>query len=70
MTTCSAGAKPSLQEWLDALNGPIDGVIELLTSRTERAIRLRQSNPFAGLLSISERNAIIRRFYDNEQKTA
>src|SRR5437773_763644 len=50
MMTCSAGSRPALREWLDALDGPLEGVIALLTSPDERATRLRQSNPFAGVL--------------------
>jgi hypothetical protein len=62
MTTCSPNAHQALQEWRTALEGPIDGVITLLTSQDERATRLRQSNPFAGILSQQERIAILRRF--------
>jgi hypothetical protein len=33
------------------LDGPVDGVVTLLTSPDERATRLRQSKPFTGVLS-------------------
>jgi hypothetical protein len=59
---CAPGVRPALEEWQSALNGPINGVIALLTERSERATRLRQSNPFAGVLSSQERNAVLRRF--------
>src|SRR5262245_25002538 len=62
MTTVSPRTLPVLQEWITALDGPIDGVIALLTGEDERAIRLRQSNPFAGALSEEERNAILKQF--------
>src|SRR5438552_5653680 len=55
MTTCSPRAASTLQEWLVALDGPLEAVIALLTSTDEHATRLRQSNPFAGVLSQQER---------------
>jgi hypothetical protein len=58
--------RPALQEWSAALDGPIQGVISLLTDRDERSVRLRQSNPFAGVLSSAERNAIIRQFHSHD----
>src|ERR1700720_3281136 len=65
LQTASARSAPALQEWMAVLNGPVEGVLDLLTARDERATRLRQSNPFAGALSSQERNAIIRRFHDS-----
>jgi hypothetical protein len=62
LTTCSPGARRALEEWLAALDGPGEGVVALLTGTDERATRLRQSNPFAGVLSAQERNAILRQF--------
>jgi hypothetical protein len=62
MTVSSPRTSSTLQEWLAALDGPLAPVVALLTSTDERATRLRQSNPFAGVLSQQERNAILRRF--------
>lgn len=62
LTTSSPHVHPDLNAWLAALDGPMDGVVALLTGRDERATRLRQSNPFAGVLSQQERNAILRQF--------
>lgn len=62
LATCSPHVHPALREWLVALDGPAEGVIALLTGRDERAVRLRQSNPFAGVLSQRERTAILRQF--------
>jgi hypothetical protein len=62
LETCSPGVRPALHEWLAALNGPIEAVMALLTANDERATRLRQSNPFAGLLPEVERNRILREF--------
>ncbi len=60
--TCSPRAKATLQEWRDVLDGPIDGVIALLIGEDERAVRLRQSNPFAGALPQAVRNEILLRY--------
>lgn len=70
LTTCSPRAKTSLIEWLEMLNGPTHAIFDLLTSRDERATRLRQSNPFAGVLSSQERNAILRKFESDDAATA
>ncbi len=60
--TCSERAKATLAEWRVVLDGPIDGVIALLIGEDERAVRLRQSNPFAGALPQKVRNEILLRF--------
>jgi hypothetical protein len=60
--TCSPRARSSLQEWATVLDGPLEGVIALLTGQDERAVRLRQSNPFAGALPQNVRNEIFLRF--------
>jgi hypothetical protein len=62
LSTSAASVRPALEEWQVALSGPVDGVIALLTGTDERAVRLRQSNPFAGVLSQSERNRILKQF--------
>src|SRR5947207_15319769 len=66
MTTSSPRTSSTLQEWRVALDGPLAPVIALLTSADERATRLRQSNPFAGVLSQQERNAILRQFQSHD----
>ena len=60
--TASPGVKRDLEAWSAALDGPLDGVIQLLTGSDERATRLRQSNPFAGVLSSQQRQAILKQF--------
>ncbi len=62
LTICSPQARSALLEWNTTLNGPIAGVVDLLTDTSERAARLRQSNPFAGVLPQRERAAILREF--------
>ena len=48
-----------LREWEHLLNGPLDDVLEALTSKSMHARELRQNSPFAGLLSDSERQAVL-----------
>jgi hypothetical protein len=52
---------PALAEWqrlLDEL--PLQDLLALLRSDDETAVRLRQSSPFAGILSPDERREILR----------
>ena len=58
-------ARPAavLREWqrlLDSL--PLPQLVQLLRSPAEEAVRLRQSSPFAGILSPAERQAILSRY--------
>ena len=48
----------TLSEWEDILSGSAAQVAELLEERSERATRLRQSSPFAGTLTETERTTI------------
>ena len=63
---CSDNVRPALMEWQAILDGTVEGIIEILTATDERAIRLRQSSPFAGILSNQERNGILRAFETQE----
>lgn len=70
LQTCSPRSRSTLGEWLAALDGPIEGVLHILTSPDERSTRLRQSNPFAGVLSNEERSAILRQFQSHDAPAA
>ncbi len=48
----------ALAEWEEILGGPVHQVVRFVTERSERATRLRQSSPFAGILTEAERQAI------------
>jgi hypothetical protein len=48
----------ALAEWEGILEEPIETITALLTHPGERARRLRQSSPFAGILTERERNVI------------
>jgi hypothetical protein len=51
-------ASPAHAEWAQVLASPTRDVVALLVERSERATRLRQSSPFAGILSEEERRAV------------
>ena len=65
--TCSPSSASTLEEWERILNSPIAHVFEVLTVRTETATRLRQSNPFAGVLKEEERMRIFKQFITHEK---
>lgn len=66
LRTSSPGVRPVLMEWKSLLEGPHDELLQVLTGRDERATRLRQSSPFAGVLTATERNEVLRRFARHE----
>ena len=70
MKSSSSGVRSTLDEWADALEGSPEQIIELLTGEGERAVRLRQSNPFAGVLSSKQRNEILNRFSERDALSA
>jgi hypothetical protein len=49
-----------LQQWQVLLDGPLDDLLEVLTSPTPRARELRQNAPFADVLSDEERAAVLK----------
>jgi hypothetical protein len=54
------GPAPALCEWEDLIERmPLPRLLEILRSPSEPARRLRQSSPFAGVLSPEERQAIL-----------
>ena len=60
----STNHAPALREWQELLDRtPLPQLLALLRSPSEAAVRLRQSSPFAGVLSPEERQAILR-LYD------
>lgn len=53
---------PALLEWNRILLRPIHEIVEIMVDPSERATQLRQSSPFAGVLSQEERNAVYEAF--------
>lgn len=54
-----------LAEWEQLLDGPIEDIPDVLTSRSERARELRQNSPFAGVLPEDERRQVLTEFRKN-----
>lgn len=57
---------PACREWLELLDQPWQQARSALLDGSERGRRLRQSNPFCGVLSPRERWSIYREFTTNE----
>jgi hypothetical protein len=56
----AANHAPALVEWRDLLDAAsIPELVAVLRSSDEEAVRLRQSSPFAGILTPAERQAIL-----------
>lgn len=49
---------PALAEWRTILETPWSEIAALITEQSERAVRLRQSTPFTGILTPAERRRI------------
>jgi hypothetical protein len=59
----SHGRQGALLEWQALLERvSVSELVALLRSESETAARLRQSSPFAGVLTPEERRAILRRY--------
>ena len=56
-----------LAEWQELLEGPEEGVLQALTSRTLRARELRQNSPFAGVLTEQERRKVLEGFNTSQR---
>jgi hypothetical protein len=56
----SVSLTDAMQEWLELLNrSSVEQILELLVDQGENARRLRQSTPFAGILTQEERRRIL-----------
>ena len=51
-----------LGQWRQVLDGPVDQVLEVLTSPTPWAREMRQNSPFAGVLNPDERHHVLESF--------
>jgi len=69
-TSARGGAVVWLDEWERLLDGPVEDLVTALTSRSPRSRELRQSSPFAGLLSADERNRVLDAWSSAEQRKA
>lgn len=57
-----------LTQWRDLLDGPIEQLVEVLTSPTPRARELRQNSPFSGVLAPAERQRLLDAFRDQQTR--
>jgi excisionase family DNA binding protein len=57
--TARGQARRWLEYWARLLDGPIDRLLDALTSRSPRGRELRQNSPFAGLLRPDEREQVL-----------
>ena len=56
------GAPRALEEWREILGRPWPEIAALITDADEPAVRLRQSSPFAGVLTSAERRRVYEAF--------
>ena len=56
-----------LREWGNLLQGPVERVLEVLTSRTPWAREMRQNSPFGGVLRDEERTMVLAAFTSHER---
>ena len=61
---------PAIGEWLKILQGPWEDIRRVLLDESESGQRLRQSDPFCGILSPQERWAIYRKYQDAAPPTS
>jgi hypothetical protein len=61
-------AAEQLRRWAQLLAGPTDDLLEALVSRSPRSIELRQSSPFAGVLTERERQRVLDEFAASRRK--
>jgi hypothetical protein len=57
-----AYSNPYFNRWLDVLSLPLPEILIAITAETEEMIELRQSSPFAGVLTPKERWRIYETF--------
>ena len=55
-------AGPYYHQWQEILRQPLEQIVETLGEDSERMTALRQSSPFAGILSNQERWALLEEF--------
>lgn len=60
------GQSAAIQEWLQILNGPWEEIRSVLLDPSESGRRLRQSNPFCGIISNRERWNIYKEYQHHE----
>jgi len=57
---------PAIGEWLEILERPWEEIRKVLLDESETGQRLRQSDPFCGILTPQERWAIYRAYHETD----
>lgn len=57
-----------LREWEKLLDGPVEDLLDVLTSQTPRARELRANSPFAGVLSSTDRQKALHAFQTHQNR--
>ncbi len=66
----SVHSKDSLQEWLDVIHAEgLNGVLKVLSDRSEDTTRMRQNSPFAIIMPQDDRMRILRRYEARRART-
>lgn len=62
-------AQPYLEAWRQIIGSGVDHCLQVMVEDSERSTALRQSSPFAGVLTDAERLAIFQAFRDDRVPT-
>jgi hypothetical protein len=54
-------SQPYWDAWREMLDLPLDQLLDLMVEESERMTALRHTSPFAGVLDIAERRAVLQR---------
>jgi hypothetical protein len=65
---CERNPLPVCREWMRILERPWSQIRQVLCDESELGRRLRQSDPFCGILAPRERWAIYRKFREHETR--
>jgi len=70
-SSARGSARVWLQRWEKLLDGPVEDVLEALTSKSPLSRELRQNSPFAGVVNDNDRRTILENFSAarHEEKT-
>ncbi|MCI0416331.1 hypothetical protein L0222_26450 [bacterium] len=63
----SLNPQDTVKEWIRILHRPWPEIRKVLLENSEKGRRLRQSNPFCGILTPRERWKQYREFFENEK---
>ena len=68
--TASKSSEPYIHRWRSIVEQGLDAVLQQLADRSENGDTMRQTSPFAGVLSNQERWQFFRLWRQRDQRTA